>query len=54
MKKLYTSYFNVCLTLLSFLGLDWSEDSDDNYEHDEDDEAERFLPFYSSWRPLNG
>lgn len=40
--------------LFPHLGLDWSEDSDDNYEHDEDDEAERFLPFYSSWRPLNG
>lgn len=40
--------------LFPHLGLDWSEDSDDNYEHDDDDVEERLPPFHSPWRPLNG
>lgn len=35
------------------LGLDWSEDSADDVEDDED-ETETFIPFRSSWRPQNG
>lgn len=40
--------------LFPHLGLDWSEDSDDNYEHDDDDAEERLPPLHSSWRPLTG
>uniref|UniRef100_A0A3B3Z9B5 KANL2-like probable zinc-finger domain-containing protein n=1 Tax=Periophthalmus magnuspinnatus TaxID=409849 RepID=A0A3B3Z9B5_9GOBI len=40
--------------LFPHLGLDWSEDSDDNYEHDEDDAGERLHSLHSSWGPLNG
>lgn len=35
------------------LGLDWSEDSADDVD-DNEEEAERFFPFQSSWRPQNG
>lgn len=35
------------------LGLDWSEDSADDVDNDEE-EAERFFPFQSSWIPQNG
>ncbi|KAM4558890.1 INO80 complex subunit Da [Odontesthes bonariensis] len=38
--------------LFPHLGLDWSEDSAD--EDDEEEEAERLAPFQSSWRPHNG
>ncbi|XP_017278154.1 INO80 complex subunit D isoform X2 [Kryptolebias marmoratus] len=38
--------------LFPHLGLDWSEDSADG--DDEEEEAERFSPFQSSWRPENG
>ncbi|XP_054643828.1 INO80 complex subunit D [Dunckerocampus dactyliophorus] len=38
--------------LFPHLGLDWSEDSADS--DDEEDEAERFVPGLSSWRPPNG
>uniref|UniRef100_A0A3P8U160 INO80 complex subunit D n=1 Tax=Amphiprion percula TaxID=161767 RepID=A0A3P8U160_AMPPE len=37
--------------LFPHLGLDWSEDSADD---DDEEEAERFAPFQSSWRPHNG
>lgn len=41
--------------LFPHLGLDWSEDSDDNYEHDDDDDVEeRLPPLHNSWQPLNG
>ncbi|KAK7939265.1 hypothetical protein WMY93_002591 [Mugilogobius chulae] len=39
--------------LFPHLGLDWSEDSDDDYEHD-DDAEERLHPLRNSWGPLNG
>ncbi|XP_005921503.1 INO80 complex subunit D [Haplochromis burtoni] len=42
--------------LFPHLGLDWSEDSADDDDDDEveEDMAERFSPFQSSWRPQNG
>ncbi|XP_061696908.1 INO80 complex subunit Da isoform X2 [Syngnathoides biaculeatus] len=39
--------------LFPYLGVDWSEDSADNND-DEEDEAERFIPSLSTWRPQNG
>uniref|UniRef100_A0A8C6TQD7 INO80 complex subunit Da n=1 Tax=Neogobius melanostomus TaxID=47308 RepID=A0A8C6TQD7_9GOBI len=36
--------------LFPHLGLDWSEDSDDDYEHDDDDAEETMPPLHSSWR----
>ncbi|XP_068184512.1 INO80 complex subunit Da isoform X2 [Antennarius striatus] len=38
--------------LFPHLGLDWSEDSAD--DGDEEEEAETFIPLQSSWRPQNG
>ncbi|XP_004557844.3 INO80 complex subunit Da [Maylandia zebra] len=40
--------------LFPHLGLDWSEDSADDDDEVEEDMAERFSPFQSSWRPQNG
>ncbi|XP_051937605.1 INO80 complex subunit D [Hippocampus zosterae] len=40
--------------LFPHLGLDWSEDSADNDDEDEEVEAERFVPGLSTWRPHNG
>ncbi|XP_049583434.1 INO80 complex subunit Da [Syngnathus scovelli] len=40
--------------LFPHLGLDWSEDSADNDDDDEEVEAERFVPGLSTWRPQHG
>ncbi|CAL9690197.1 unnamed protein product [Knipowitschia caucasica] len=40
--------------LFPHLGLDWSEDSDDDCEQNEDDAEERLYHLHSSWGPLNG
>lgn len=41
-----------CFTT-SLPGLDWSEDSADDADYDEE-EAETCIPFQSSWKPQNG